>query len=1392
MIFTILSVGMLTAYAADDLTVTIDTGASVTLKDTDSDGYYDIGTADELYAFAAMVNGGNNAINGELTANITVNENVLTEDGELNGDGSNFRVWTPIGKNTNIRYNGIFDGGEHTVSGLYYNDDSADYVGLFGSVNESGKIQNVGVEDCYLNGGDYVGGVVGYNFGTITDCYNSGTVMGNDRVGGIVGYSSSETITGCYNTGDIKGNMYVGGIAGYSRGETIIDCYNTGSVSGNVHVGGVFGYTDYMSNNSTITNCYNTGSISALNYFGGLSGTVSHTVNNSYFLDTCGGEGRGIKKSAEQFASGEVAYLLGEAFGQDLSDENSLPELGGKKVYYGYEVCNSTQMTYSNTEIDEILPEHKDENDDHICDVCKTSECIYDNGFCKFCDGYEPAVPDGDAYEISNAGQLYWFAQQVNGGNNAINGELTKDIVVNENVLTENGELTGDVSNLRVWIPIGISGPTDGSTWFHGTFDGGNHTVSGLYFNDSTAKSIGLFGVTGGATIKNVGVVDSWIFARLRVGGIVGAGYDGTTILNCYNTGTLTSENYSTVESDVGGIIGDTWDSVVINCYNAGSIKGNRKEVGGVVGSAYNYSAVCIIDNCYNVGTVNGTDCVGGIVGNNGGGIVTNSYNIGTVTGDTNVGAITGKNDLEGKVTSCYYLEGSSNGGSGLSVTEAQVKAASGEEGALVDMLNEWVAEQNDAKYKGWHLCSNGYPSLNIKNSYSNNGDNHIAKCSFCGFETTEAHTYLYTANEGVINESCKLCAHSASVNLVIPENPVYNGTAYEASYTGSFTNPDTTVLIQYLSYNEDSETGYEILESAPVDAGTYVVRLSVGEVYVEQSMTIVPKEITLVGVEVEYKDYDGTPYVEIDPYYGYGGFKADGVSDYDSIEILCTSAELESANAGTYTTVIVKGLTITGEDAHNYTVVSEATIPVYNIWGNSESSVTVYEKNLSIKLFDQEAGSLDAIDQSKWKIDEYYGLLEGHRIDSLKLIAEMNEGSTKYGTISVEEGSVKIVDANGNDVTANYGVSTNSATLTLTCPDHDEFDHGFCTNCGGYEKAVYNENEGYYEIANAGQLFWFAEYVANVSNEANAKLTDNITVPEGKEWTPIYNLYGTFDGNYKAISGLNVSESDSDYVGFIGYVGYYANVCNLHIANSNFVDADATYVGAIVGYHGGGEITNCYTDETVNVESDGVCGELVGYTAYTTMQNCYAHGVLAGNGHYGTFENCYYIGEDDEIDGTTAVTTGQLASGEVAYLLQSGILGEPIYDDEWNEIGTTEPELVWGQHIGVEAYPVFGGEKVYYADTYFNIKAFEIISATNGRVIVTLPEAGSYTVILIDYEGGRMNSVDFVEVNNESDEPVWKAATSEKGINLGIGDKIMLLQNMTNLVPLCDKYIVK
>lgn len=91
---------------APDITIELEKDKSITLKDADCDQHYDISTADELYAFAAAVNGGKTDINGELTANIIVNENVLNANGEPNG--SNFRSWTPIGDSI-IKYTGHFN-----------------------------------------------------------------------------------------------------------------------------------------------------------------------------------------------------------------------------------------------------------------------------------------------------------------------------------------------------------------------------------------------------------------------------------------------------------------------------------------------------------------------------------------------------------------------------------------------------------------------------------------------------------------------------------------------------------------------------------------------------------------------------------------------------------------------------------------------------------------------------------------------------------------------------------------------------------------------------------------------------------------------------------------------------------------------------------------------------------------------------------------------------------------------------------------------------------------------------------------------------------------------------------------------------------------------------------
>ena len=122
------------------------------------------------------------------------------------------------------------------------------------------------------------------------------------------------------------------------------------------------------------------------------------------------------------------------------------------------------------------------------------SHSIGENGFCACNEVYQPAElttdkydMDGDGskdavYEISNAGQLYWFAGLVNGTlsgveqNTSANAVLTADIVVNKNVLKPDG--TVNEGTFKEWTPIATS-----ASPYTGIFDGQNHTISGLYFN---------------------------------------------------------------------------------------------------------------------------------------------------------------------------------------------------------------------------------------------------------------------------------------------------------------------------------------------------------------------------------------------------------------------------------------------------------------------------------------------------------------------------------------------------------------------------------------------------------------------------------------------------------------------------------------------------------------------------------------------------------------------------------------------------------------------------------------------------------------------------------------------------------------------------------------------
>ena len=280
--------------------------------DGSKDAVYEISNAGQLYWFAGLVNGTLSGVtkNAVLTADIVVNKNVLKSDGTLN-EGT-FKEWTPIGINEHNPYEyGIFDGQNHTISGLYFSQGDKQFLGLFG-INTD-KISNVGILDSYFCGQANVGGVCGRNYGTLTNCYNAGSISGQEQVGGVCGdIYSGGIITNCYNTGSISGQADVGGVSGDNYG-TLTNCYNTGSISGQEQVGGVSGY-----NYRTITNCYNTGSVGGTdNYVGGVSGDNYGTITNCYNTGSISGQADVGGVSGDNYGTLTNCYNTGSISGQE-------------------------------------------------------------------------------------------------------------------------------------------------------------------------------------------------------------------------------------------------------------------------------------------------------------------------------------------------------------------------------------------------------------------------------------------------------------------------------------------------------------------------------------------------------------------------------------------------------------------------------------------------------------------------------------------------------------------------------------------------------------------------------------------------------------------------------------------------------------------------------------------------------------------------------------------------------------------------------------------------------------------------------------------------------------------------------------------------------------------
>ena len=291
--------------------------------------------------------------------------------------------------------------------------------------------------------------------------------------------------------------------------------------------------------------------------------------------------------------------------------------------------------------------------------------------------------------------------------------------------------------------------------------------------------------------------------------------------------------------------------------------------------------------------------------------------------------------------------------------------------------------------------------------------------------------------------------------------------------------------------------------------------------------------------------------------------------------------------------------------------------------------------------------------------------------------------------------------------------ITVSGKTISTTTPNEIEMFHddtvcsheyynadGFCEACGAYQKAI--KSGEYYEIYNAGQLFWFAERFNSgmIPDNSNLKLMKDIEIPDGHNWTSIGNITdkffkGNIEGNYHVISGLRPANDNTSYKR-----GLVARIQDGKVQNLGLVLEDGWTFGL------------CHTAVRTNIQNCFVVGtNFLNNSSNGTVTNCLAvsgrlEGTTSPMNNRASFTNCYETtrGSFSSWGGITTLDSEEklkkLKSGEIAYKLN----GE-------------KSDGTWGQVIGTEDYPHFRkySKTVYYdpaTGTYSNNKAASITSA--------------------------------------------------------------------------------
>ena len=704
---------------------------TVTLTVCDGHPYYDSGTGTEddpfqIWTSEQMNEIGKNSSDWESCF-------VLMSDIDISSfDGQSYNI---IGT-YDTPFAGVFDGNGHVVSSLTYNSSSKKYTGLFGYVGDDGLIKDIGLTDITIASGDYTGGLVGKNFGTITGCFVAGSIEGKSAVGGLTG-DNGGAIVNCFSTCNVTAQEYIGCLTGANSG-TIINSYTTGVVSGEAMTGSLAGRDSGGSYTSCFWNIEINTELTGIGNIEDPDGIVGKTS---------------LEMQSQMTFTDEAWDFVGESVNGD-EDSWAMPQCGWPGLSWQHFV--GVPDVTGQTKADAIAALAFAGN--VICAITVYSDTVPTEQVIS----QEPSAGCEAAVVMIIVSQKFPYETGTGTQNNPFQ-------IWTAEQMNEIGLWPGDWDNHFVLMDdIDLSAYPQNTfnlignetKKFTGIFDGTGHEISYFTYVSAQENYVGLFRHIGAAgQIKNLGLVyvnidddtkdyigalaghcqgnidncyvSGSVNGQNHVGGLIGY-YDGQGVTNCLTKSVVYGQDR------VGGLIGEVSLGMIKGCYADSTVVGNDY-IGGLVGRSYGTLANCFADcgvrgggrvgglaggsggtinNSYAIGIAQGDEEIGGLAGANAGNI-TKSYAVNSVIGNNNLGCLVGF-DYNGSYSSNFWNNGINESLRGISnvdnpsgviernPTEMQIQSTFTNEGW--DFSNETINGSADI----WRLCVDGsdYPRL--------------------------------------------------------------------------------------------------------------------------------------------------------------------------------------------------------------------------------------------------------------------------------------------------------------------------------------------------------------------------------------------------------------------------------------------------------------------------------------------------------------------------------------------------------------------------------------------------------------------------------------------------------------------------------------------------------